>query len=80
MMCLGCKEWGYIIRDCPNKVAVITTDESEGEQTIVGNEQTREWAIVEGKVGCNDCNILLDSGAQISVIAKDLVHTRCSIH
>ena len=45
---------------------------------VGGKDQ--DWSVVDVFVGLNQCKILLDSGAQTSVVAADLVPGCCYLN
>ena len=64
-MCFECKEWGHKGTECPTKVCSVA-----GCSNIV--DGAPRWNELRGFVGTNECNITLDSAADVSVVAKDL--------
>ena len=65
MKCFNCEEWGHRASECkkPKKVHNVSTSPKRED----------DWSIIDGQVGFKPCKILLDTGAQHSVIAEDLV-------
>ena len=65
--CFLCLEWGHKAKDCEKKVCSNQRD-SEGQHF-----ELNSWSTMEGLVGFNKCYILLDSGAETSMVKSDLV-------
>ena len=63
--CFNCNEWGHISKECPKKVAMIV-------KTVCLNEH-KDWHTIPGQIGTNDCQVAVDSGAEITVVSADLV-------
>ena len=64
-MCFRCHEWGHKEKECPRNICAVAAC-----QDVVN---TKRWNDLAGCVGTNECEIVLDSGADTSVVAKDLV-------
>ena len=65
--CFLCWEWRHKAKDCEKKVCNIQVDLEDQ------NFEQKTWSIVQGIVGCNQCRILLDLGAQTSMVKSYLV-------
>ena len=65
-LCFECKEWEHKCKECPTKVCSMA-----GCSNIV--DGAPRWNELRGFVDTNECNITLDSAADVSVAAKDLV-------
>ena len=67
--CFFCHEWGHKSRECPKKVCAVASAEDKFERRV------NEWHTVQGVLGVHSCEIGLDSGAEMTVVAADLVPT-----
>ncbi len=63
--CFNCNEWGHVSKECPKKVGMVV-------KTICIHKH-KDWHTVPGQIGTNDCQIAVDSGAEITVVSADLV-------
>ena len=62
--CFSCHEWGHKIKECPKNVGIVASSDDLTEDS---------WSTLEGKLGLHICTVLLDSRADTSVVAGDLV-------
>ena len=61
-MCFNCREWGHIVSNCPKRVLRVQTLQAPADY------------LVQGKVdGVNRNSIKLDSGAQHTLVHRDVV-------
>ena len=60
--CFTCQEWG---QDCSKEVEVVATSKQQKVED--------SWNTLEGRLGSYLCTVLLDTGADTSVVAADLV-------
>ena len=67
--CFFCHEWGHKSQECPKKVCAMASAEDKFERRV------NEWHTVQGVLGVHSCEIGLDSGAEMTVVAADLVPT-----
>ena len=65
-MCFRCKEWGHKAIECTKPVYRVQQEKPEPYSDT-------GWNTVQGTVGCSNCQITLDSGADVSLIREDLV-------
>ena len=65
-MCFRCKEWGHKANECTKPVYRVQQEKPEPYSDA-------GWSTVQGTVGCSNCQITLDSGADVSLIREDLV-------
>ena len=64
-MCFRCHEWGHKGKECSQNICAVA-----GCQDVVN---TKRWNDLAGCVRTNECDIVLNSGADTSVVVKDLV-------
>ena len=62
--CFLCHNWGHKAKDCPKKVGLVVSDEDDA-----GSDKYN----VKGRLGIHECDIVLDTGAALTVVASDLV-------
>ena len=66
--CFRCRRWGHLSRECTKKVNAAMSQ---------GNEQSGtcnlQWDVLHGHNGNNDCEVEIDSAADTSIVAKDLL-------
>ena len=60
-MCFRCKEWGHKANECTKPVYRVQQEKPEPYSDA-------GWSTVQGTVGCSNCQITLDSGADVSLI------------
>ena len=65
-MCFKYKEWGHKASDCTAKVYSVKRE----DRAITEDTQCN---VITGKVGTMDAEIVLDSGADVSIVCQDLV-------
>ena len=65
-MCFRCKEWGHKVNECTKPMYRVQQKKPEPYSDA-------GWSTVQGTVGCSNCRITLDSGADVSLIREDLV-------
>ena len=63
--CFICQEWGNKAKNCSKEVGAVATS----KQLKVEDS----WNTLEGRLGSHLCTVLLDTGADTSVVAADLV-------
>ena len=62
--CFLCHNCGHKAKDCPKKVGLVVSDEDDA-----GSDKYN----VKGRLGIHECDIVLDTGAALTVVASDLV-------
>ncbi len=63
--CFNCHQWGHKSQECPQKSCSVICSPL--------TQQSVPWHISRCKIGVHVCNLVLDSGADTTVIAADLV-------
>ena len=63
--CFICQEWGHKAKYCSKEVGAVATSKQQKVED--------SWNTLEGRLGSHQCTVLLDTGADTSVVAADLV-------
>ncbi len=67
-MCFKCRGWGHKIRECTRKVNAAKNCRSDQHGLV-----NLHWNVLHGRMGNNKCEVEIDSAADVSIVAKDLV-------
>ena len=68
--CFSCQEKGHKSNECPKNRQKQT---KSAQVRVVVTPTPKQPKLVKGRVGSNTCNMLLDSGANVTVVAARLV-------
>ena len=67
-MCFKCQGWGHKSRECKKKVNTAKCCRSDRPGTV-----NLHWNVLQGHIGNNECEVEVDSAADVSIETKDLV-------
>ena len=67
-MCFKCRGWGHKSQECTKKVNVAMSYRSYRPGTV-----NLHWNVLHGRIENNKCEVEIDSAADVSIVAKDLV-------
>ena len=67
-VCFKCRGWRHKSQECTKKVNAAKNCRNDWPGTV-----NLHWNVLHGRIRNNDCEVEIDSVADVSIVAKDLV-------